>query len=53
MLTNHYDDPAVAPTTATDLLCLKSGHNDLSKRLVGFIDMKYKYDVDVVSIFLI
>ena len=50
ILKAHYDDAAVAPTRETDLLTLKSGHNDLSKRLVEFIDMKYQYDIDIVSL---
>ena len=46
----HYDNDRINPTTTTDLLCLQSGHNDLSKRLEEFVDVKYKYKIDVVSI---
>ena len=36
---------------ATDYLCLQSGHNDLSKTSVEYIDMKFKMEIDVVRYF--
>ena len=49
MLTAHWRRPDVEATLSTDYLCLQSGHNDLSARLADYIDMKFKYELDVVS----
>ena len=31
-----------------DYLCLQSGHNDLSKTLAEYIEIKFKMKIDVV-----
>ena len=49
-INNHYPNPCVDSTVATDYLCLKSGHNDMSKVLVDYLKMKFDYELDVVSV---
>ena len=34
---------------ASDYLCLKSGHNDMSKTLADYLKTKFNYELDVVS----
>ena len=38
----HWPRPGVDPTMVTDYLCLQSRHNNLSKTLAEYIDMKFK-----------
>ena len=49
-INNHYPNPCVDSSVAMDYLCLKSGHNDMSKVLLDFLKTKFDYELDVVSI---
>ena len=35
---------------ATDYLCLGSGHNDMAETLSQYLEMKFEYEIDVVSL---
>ena len=46
---HHYQNPRADATIATDYLCLKSGHNNMSKVLADYLKTKFDYELDVVS----
>ena len=53
VITQHWSNPRVDPTQETDYLCLSSGHNGLSAKLVDYIKTRYDYQVDVVSLLFV
>ena len=48
-INNTFQKRDTEATMASDYLCLKSGHNDMSKTLADYLKTKFNYELDVVS----
>ena len=46
---NTFQKGDTEATMASDYLCLKLGHNDMSKTLADYLKTKFNYELDVVS----
>ena len=51
-IAQHYIKNLVEAPMAADYLCLGLGHNDMAKELSDHLYTKFRYKVDVVSLYL-
>ena len=49
-ITKHYNKKDTDALMATDYLCLGSGHDDMAETLSQYFEIKFKYEIDVVSL---
>ena len=49
-ITKHYTKKDTDALMATDYLCLGSSHNDMAETLSQYLEKKFKYEIDVVSL---